>query len=141
MQRLIAFIFVNKIQYPRILKNNIYHSSKEDNHHFLIPMYQSCTWPRSGPFCWQNQCSGCNCEIDLVVVVEFAFFQLCSDTEKISRFTRFRKSYVKHPAVVSTNHCQIYTTFLFDVHCSKRPCYFFSSRLSPMTVPLHNLFL
>ena len=135
MQRLIVFFFVNKKQYPHILKNNICHSSKENHHHFLIPIYQSCTWPRFGPFCWQNQCSAGNCEIYLVVVVEFAFFQLCSNTEKISRFTRFRRSYVKHPVVVSTNHCQSYTTFLFDVHCSKRPCYFFSSCLSLMAMP------
>ena len=46
--------------------------------------YQSCTWPRSGPFCWQNPCSGCNSGIDLVVVLQYTFFQLCSNTKQIS---------------------------------------------------------
>ena len=35
---------------------------------------------------------------------------------KSLRFTRFVRSYVKRPAVVLTNHCQIYTAFLLDVH-------------------------
>ena len=37
---------------------------------------------------------------------------------KSPRFTRSRISYVNRPVVHLTNHCQIYTTFLLDVHCS-----------------------
>ena len=46
--------------------------------------YQSCVWPRSDPFFRQNPCSGCNSRIDLVVALEYTFFQVCSDTEQIS---------------------------------------------------------
>ena len=76
------FIFVNTIQCPRTLKNNIYHSNKQEP----PPFYHSDTnaWPRSGPFCWQNPCFGCNSGIDLVVGLEYIFFQLCSNTEQIS---------------------------------------------------------
>ena len=36
-QRLITFIFIfNTIQYPRNLRNNIYHSKNETHHHFFI---------------------------------------------------------------------------------------------------------
>ena len=41
-------------------------------------------------------------------------------------FTRFRRSYVNHTAIVLMNHCQSCTTFLFDVRCSKLPLLFFS---------------
>ena len=67
-QRLIAFTFANMIQYPHTLKNNIYHSTWTTT--FFSFGYQSCTWPRSDPFCWQNLCSRCNSRIDLVVFLE-----------------------------------------------------------------------
>ena len=37
--------------------------------------YQSCVWPRSDPFFWQNPS---------FVALEYTFFQVCSDTEQIS---------------------------------------------------------
>ena len=62
--------------------------------------------------------SGCNSGIDLVVTLEYTFFQLCSKAEKISvRFARFRISYVKHPVVVLTSPTS-YTSFLLDVRCA-----------------------
>ena len=80
--------------------------------------YQSCVWPRSDPFFWQNPCSGCNSGIDLVVALEYTFFQLCSNVEQISvRLARFRRSYVKRPAIVLTSHTS-YTAFLLDVCCA-----------------------
>ena len=93
------------------------------------------TWPCSGPFCWQNPCSGCNSGTDLAVVLEiFAF-------NKSLRFTRLRRSCVNWSAVILTNHCQSYTAFLLGVHCSKWPCSFFCSCFSTLTVHLHSLFL
>ena len=78
--------------------------------------HQSCTWPRYYPF-WQNPCSGCNSGIDLVVVLEYTFFQLCSNAEQISaRLARFGRSFVNRRAVVLTNHTS-YTAFLLDVRC------------------------
>ena len=41
-------------------------------------------WPDSDPVWWQNSYSGCNSEINLVVVLEYTFFQLYSKTEQIS---------------------------------------------------------
>ena len=65
--------------------------------------YQSCVWPRSDPFIRQNPCSGCNSGIDLVVALEYTFFQLWSNAQQISaRLARFRRSYVKCCGVVLT---------------------------------------
>ena len=74
-----TLIFVNTIQYPRTLKSNIYHLNKREP----PPFFHSDTnaWPRSGPLCWQNIYSGCNSGND--VVLEYIFFQLCSNTEQI----------------------------------------------------------
>ena len=64
------------------------------------------------------ECSGCNSGIDLVVALEYTFFQLCSGAEQISvRLARFRRSYVKRPAVVLTSPT-CYTAFLLDVRCA-----------------------
>ena len=63
-------------------------------------------------------------------------FNFTATLRKSLRFTRFRRSYVNHPAVVLTNHCQSYTAFLLDVRCSKLPCSIFYSCLFPMIVHL-----
>ena len=53
--------------------------------------------------------------MDLVVTLEYTFFQLCSNADQISiRLARFRRSYVKCPAVVLTSPTS-YTVFLLDV--------------------------
>ena len=100
-------------------------------------IYQSCVWPRSDPFFWQNSCSGCNSGIDFVVAFKYAFFQLCS-----IRLARFRRSSVKLLAVVLTSHTS-YIAFLPDVRCAVQSgnVPFFCSYLSPMKVYLRNLFL
>ena len=103
MQRLMAFILVNKIQYPQTLKNNIYHSNKR-----VPPLFFHLD---------TNENSGCNSGIDLVFTVEYTFFQLCSNVEQISvSLARFRRSYVKRPLVVLTSPTS-YAAFLLDVHC------------------------
>ena len=105
--------------------------------------YKSCVWPRSDPFFWQNPCHGCNSGIDWVVALECNFFQLCSNVEQIPvRLTRFRRSYVKRPAVALTNHTS-YTAFLPDVRCTVQSDHIscFCSCLPPMIVYLRSLFL
>ena len=57
--------------------------TNESHHHFFISK-PILTWPHFGPFFWQNPCSGCNSGIDLVVVLEYTFLQLCFNTEQIS---------------------------------------------------------
>ena len=104
--------------------------------------YQSYVWSRSDPFFWQDPCSGCNSGIYLVVALEYTFFQLCSNAEQISvRLARFRKSYVKHPAVFLTSHTR-YAAFLLNVPCAVQSghVFFFCSCLPPMIVYLRNLF-
>ena len=98
-------------------KNNMYHSNKREPPPFFH--WYTNTWPRSGPFFWQNLCSGRNSGTDLVVVLEYVFFQLCSKPNEALRFTRFRRSSVNCTAVVLTNNCQSYTTYRLDVCCSK----------------------
>ena len=140
-QRLIVFVFVNTIQYPYNLKNNIYHWSKRG----LPPFFHSNTNPVLGHILGHS--------IDgthvLVVIVESIWslflnmlsFNFVTTPNKSLRFTNFRRTYVNRPVVVLTNHCQSYPTFLLDVRCSKRSRYFFCSCLSPMIVHLRNLFL
>ena len=53
--------------------------------------YQSSTWPRSDPFCWQNPCSGSNSGIHLLFVLEYTFFQLFSNTKQISQVEKIQK--------------------------------------------------
>ena len=66
-------------------------------------------------------------------------FNFAPTPNKPLGFTRFRRSYVNHPAVVLTNHCQSYTALcaLFKV----ARFLFFCSCLSPMIVHLHDLYL
>ena len=132
------------MQYPRALKNNNYHSNKRVPWPFFSFRYQSCVWPRSDPFFWQNPCSGCNSGIDLVVALEYTFFQLCSNVEQISVWlTRCKRNYVKHPAGCCSNQPhKLHSVFAwYALRCSKWPRFFFCSCLPPMIVYLRNLFL
>ena len=62
--------------------------------------------------------SDCNSGINLVVALEYTFFQHCSYAEQVSvRLARFRRSYVKRPPVVLTSHTS-YTAFSLDVRCA-----------------------
>ena len=116
--KLITFILVNTIKYPHALSEQHLPFKQTGTTTIFSFRYQSCVWPRSDPFFWQNPCSGCNSGIDLVVALEYTFFQLCSNVEQISvRLARFRRSYVKRPAVVLTSHTS-YTAFLLDVRCA-----------------------
>ena len=101
--------------------------------------YQSCTWPCSGPFCWQNPCCACNSGIDLVLLLNRLSLSFVPTPSKSLKFTRFRRSYINYPAVVL-----IKVTLLFCLVCALQSgqfFFFFCSCLSPMIVHLHNLFL
>ena len=146
------------MQYPRTMSNNTYHSGTitrfSGNHSGNTTLFSgnkrepppffhsdTNTWPRSGPFCWQNPCSGSNSGTDLVVTLEYIFYNFVLPPNKPVRLTRFRRSYVNYTAVVLTNHFQNYTAFLLDVCCSLWPRSFFCSWLCPMLVHLRSLFL
>ena len=64
---------------------------------------------------------GCNSGIDLVVVLEYNFFQLQHLTNLLGSQDS-EESCVDHSAVVLTNHCKNYTAFLIDMHCSGEGC-------------------
>ena len=110
--RLITFILVNTRQYPRTRQNTCHSKKREPP-----PFFHSDTNPVLGHVLIHYfECSGRNSGIDLVVNLEYTFFQLCSNAEQISvTLTRFRRSYVKTPSVVLTSHTS-YTGFLLDVH-------------------------
>ena len=76
------FIFVNTMEYPQTLNNNIYHLNIREPMPFFH--LNTNTWPRFGPFCRQSTCSGCNSGTYLTVVLEYIVFQRCSNTEQIS---------------------------------------------------------
>ena len=64
------------------------------------------------------ECFGSNSGIDLVVALEYTFFQLCSNAKQISvRLARSRRSYVKGPAVALISRTT-YIAFLLDVCCA-----------------------
>ena len=65
--------------------------------------------------------------VDLIwlLFLNILSFKFVAAPRKSLRFTRFIRSYVNHPGVVLTNHCQSYTAFLLDVRCLKLPCSIF----------------
>ena len=90
-QKIITFIFINTMQHPRILKNYVNHSTKRGPPLWIpilyltpvgtnrIPiMYFTTLW-----FILSTPCFGCNNGINLVAVLEYTFFQLCSNVEQI----------------------------------------------------------
>ena len=79
--------------------------------------FQSCTWPLSGPFCWQNPFLIVTVVwfvIGLVLILEYTFFQVCFNNGQISS----RRSYVNPPAVVL-----IKVTQLFCLVCAVQSCH------------------
>ena len=120
--RFIAFIFLNTIQYPRTLKNNI--------HCFIwIPVLQLATAMVHSV----GKTHVLDVTVDLIWLLFFNIlsFNFVTAPRKPLRFTRFIRSYVNRPAVVLTNHCQSYTAFLLDVRCSKLPCSIFLQLFVP----------
>ena len=129
-QRIIAFGFVDTIQYPHTVKNNIYHSKKLGP----PPFFHSDTNPQLG----QVLVHSVDKTHILVVTVKLIWlllmnivsFNFFSIRNKSLRFTRFRGSY-NRIAVILTNNCQSYTAFLLDLRCSKQPPYFFLQLFVP----------
>ena len=91
------------------------HQAKWNHHHSFIRisiLYFATFWYIP------STCSGCDSGIDLVVVLEYTLVPYCSKPRKSRRFKRFRRSYVHHPVVVSTNHCQSFNAFSLVIRCS-----------------------
>ena len=115
-QRLIAFIFVNTIQYPRTQNNNIYYSNKQ----WAPTFCHSDTNPVFGHvlvhFVDKVLVLVAAVELIWLLFLNELSFNFVPTPNKSLRLTR---SYVNCPAVVITNHCQSYATFFLDVRCSK----------------------
>ena len=103
MQRLIIFSFVTTIQHPRILKNNIDHSSKRRPPHCLFG-HQSCTWQNSGSFCRKNP---------WFLFYNMLSFNFVQTPNKSLGFRRFSRSYVHQSVVVPSNRSQSCTACFF----------------------------
>ena len=133
---MIAFIFLNMIMLPRILKSNIYYSNKRGQSPFF--------YPDTNPAISHALVHSVDKTHVLVVAVEFIWslflnifsFNFVSTPRKSFRFTRFRRTYVNRPVVILTNHCQSYTAFLLNARCSKWQRSFFCSCWFPMIVYL-----
>ena len=134
--RLIAFIFVNTMQYPRTLKNNIYHSNKWGLLQFLHLDISPVTGHNLVHSVGKTHVLIVTVNLIWLLFLNILSFNFVAAPRKFLRFTRFIRSYVNRPAVVLTNHCQSYTAFLLDVRCSKLPCSIFCSCLFPMIMHL-----
>ena len=135
-QRLITFIFVNTIQYPRTLKNNIYHSNKRRP----PPFFHLDTNPVIGHALVHSvdKTHVLVVTVDLIWLLFFNIlsFNFVTTPRKPLRFTRFIRSYVNRPAVVLINRCQSAIAFFLDVCCSICHVPFFCRCLFPMIVHL-----
>ena len=117
-QRFIASIFVNTIQYPRTLKNNIYHSNKRGS----PPFFHLDTNPVTG-HALVHSVDKTHVMVVIVDLIWLLFlnilsFNFAATPRKSLRFTRFIRSSVNRPAVVLTNN---YQSFCFM--CAVRSCH------------------
>ena len=131
MQRFIAFIFVNTIQYSCALKNNIYHSNKWEPPLFLRLDPNPVIGHAMVHSIDKSHVLDVAVDLIWLLFLNIFFFSFIVTPKKSLRFTRLIRSYVNHPAFVLTNHCQSYNTFLLDVRCSKLPCSIFLQLFLP----------
>ena len=130
-QRFITFIFVNAIQYPHTMKNNICHLNK-----YGLPLFLDLdSNPVIGHALVQSvdKTHVLDVTVDLIWLLFFNIlsFNIVATPRKSLRFTRFIRGYVNRSAIVLTNHCQSYTTFLLDAPCSKLSCSIFLQLFVP----------
>ena len=114
-QRLIAFIFVNTIQYPRTLKNSIYHSNKR----IPPPFFHPDTNPAIGHALVHSvdKIHVLVVTVDLIwlLFLNILSFNFVPTPRKSLWFTRFRRSYVNRLVVVLTI---VKVTLLFCLMCA-----------------------
>ena len=112
--------------------------------------HQSCTWPVLAHSVDKIHILVVTGELIWLLFLNILSFNFVPKPNTSFRLTRFKRSYVNRPAIVLTNHCQSYTSFLLDVRCSKWSSFslffsffsfFFCSCLSPIIVHLRKLFL
>ena len=119
------------IQYPRTLKNNIYHFKEMGTTTISSSGYQPCNWPRLVHSVDKTHVLVVTVNLIWLLLLDILSFNSPTTPRKILRFTRFIRSCINCPAVVLTNHWQSYTAFLLDVRCSKLPCSIFLQLFVP----------
>ena len=137
-QRLITFIFVNTIQYSRILTINIYHSNKWGPPLFLHLDTSSVIGHALVHSVDKTHVLVVTVDLIWLLFLNILSFNFVATPRESLSFTRVIRSQVNRPAVVLTNYCQSYTSFLLDVSCSNLPCSIFCSCLFPMIVHLRS---
>ena len=120
-QRLIAFIFVNTIQYSRTLNGNIYHSNKRGPPPFLLSDTDPIIGHALAHSVDKTHVLVVTLELIWLLFLNIISFNFAPTQRKSFRFTRFRRTYVNCPVIVLTSHCQSCTVFLLDVCCTKQP--------------------
>ena len=91
---------------------------------FFLFGHQSCTWPVLAHSVNKTHILVVTGELIWLLFLNILSFNFASQPNKPFRLTRFKRSYVNRPAIVLTNHCQSYTSFLLDVRCSKWSSFF-----------------
>ena len=103
-------------------------STNGDHHHyddfFFLFGHQSCTWPVLAHSVNKTHILVVTGELIWLLFLNILSFNFAPQPNKPFRLTRFERSYVNRPAIVLTNHCQSYTSFLLDVRCSKWSSFF-----------------
>ena len=115
------------IQYPRTLKSNISHSNNCRPPTFFHPDTNTVIRHTLVHSVDKTHVLVVTVELIGLLCLNMLSFNFGPPPRKCLRFIRFRRSYVNHPVVVLTNHCQRYTVLLLDVRCPKSPRSFFCS--------------
>ena len=104
-QRLIAFIFVNMIEYPRTLKSYIYYSNKRRP----PPSFHPDTSPVIGHTVVHSvdktHVLAVTMELIWLLFLNILSFNFALTPRKSLMFTRLRRSCVSCPVIVLTSHC------------------------------------
>ena len=82
---------------------------------FFLFGHQSCTWPVLAHSVNKTHILVITGELIWLLFLNILSFNFAPQPNKPFRLTRFKRSYVNRPAIVLTNHCQSYTSFLLDV--------------------------
>ena len=136
----IDFIFVNMIQHPCILKNNILHRNIEHlSKREPPPFFHSDTNLVLGnalvhPF-EKNPVLVVTVELVWLLFLNRFFFNFIQTPNKSLRFRKFRRNNVHRPVVIETNHCQSCTAFFAWCALSKVSAFLFLRLFVPNNSP------
>ena len=132
-RKIIAFIFVNMIQDPRILKNNIDHVNKRGPLSFFHPDTNLVLENVLVHLVGNTHVVVVAVELIWLLCLNALSFNFVQTLNKSLRFRKFRRSNVHRSDIIQMNHYESCTTFLLHVLCSKWPHSFFLRLFVPNT--------